>query len=217
MLIIIPQGYTAGVSQGVWAPEKDWLSQHLLKLSTFVSKAAWMPLETTELWLDFFLYWGWQHPLSGRSLILLLATVKLFQLLLRDYFLIHSAMHVCQCKFLTWSLFCGGYIVKYLWINQPGSPTKTLAMTFMIFSLLPHVMVLSWAGYRLTGHIKRTLTRHSHRFNLLNCRTNGYQEVKLTATTFTRLYIPLKLSGYTLMDKNILLVLYVTCAFYFHA
>ncbi|CAI8020232.1 hypothetical protein GBAR_LOCUS12102, partial [Geodia barretti] len=127
------------------------------------------------------------------------------------------AMHVCQCKFLTWSLFCGGYIVKYLWINQPGSPTKTLAMTFMIFSLLPHVMVLSWAGYRLTGHIKRTLTRHSHRFNLLNCRTNGYQEVKLTATTFTRLYIPLKLSGYTLMDKNILLVLYVTCAFYFHA
>ena len=103
-------------------------------------------------------------------------------------------------------------IVKYLWINQPGSPTKTLAMTFMIFSLLPHVMVLSWAGYRLTGHIKRTLTRHSHRFNLLNCRTNGYQEVKLTATTFTRLYIPLKLSGYTLIGQKYLIgFVYYVC------
>ena len=60
------------------------------------------------------------------------------------------------------------YIMK---LQEFNFPTDTLAVHFVVTSFLPHILVFSWAGYRLVCRVKQAVVHHlPNRPQSLHCR-----------------------------------------------
>ena len=74
-----------------------------------------------------------------------------------------AVAHVRPCKLavanfsISFNLIVIGIIcvLYHLWNNDLNTPTQTLEQNFILFLLLPHVLVLVWAGYKISRRIKR--------------------------------------------------------------
>ena len=71
--------------------------------------------------------------------------------------------HVRPCKLavanfsISFNFFVIGIIcvLYHLWNTDLNTPTQMLEQNFILFLLLPHVLVLVWAGYKISRRIKR--------------------------------------------------------------
>ena len=73
------------------------------------------------------------------------------------------------------------YITQYLWLNTL-THTNPLVLGYIISFLLPHVLMLGWASYKLAHFMKRKLVHIGQRFNPYHYsfvngsgRAGGYQ------------------------------------------
>ena len=113
-------------------------------------------------------------------------------------YLFVSALIVCfrPCKSLIMNLsfsyhlmLCGIlFIDVQLWIEHISFSTKTLAIIFVVLPAVSHILILMWAGYRITdymshhiGDIGRALAM-SKKTVLRLCRRHDYEELRDSLT-----------------------------------